>query len=97
MYPPFDLNYYMSCNEYSQDEMQPATDNMIIRQWTGLKDKNNIEIYDGDIIKEEHCISFVAFYNASFMLKQSSGYYIMQNTQYYEIIGNIYQNKDLII
>lgn len=101
---------------------QAWTPNVIIMQWTGLYDKNNKPIYEGDIVKPwpEHP-AFVfkneegnrrLEYTAGQVMWQSSGWYVGQRclgatemSEFatcdccpcgLEIIGNIYENKDLI-
>ena len=78
-----------------------------IMQYTGLKDKNGKEIYEGDIIKgkntidadlisqvEHQSIGFRnGFYLPIFAIGLSEG--VIRDLQI-EIIGNIYQNPELI-
>lgn len=70
-------------------------------QYTGLKDKNNKEIYEGDIIKFLNGIFEVIWCNekASFMLKNKEYKeflnFIYENNNGMEIVGNIYQNLEL--
>lgn len=79
-----------------------------LMQYTGLKDKNGVEIYEGDILKNEKgYIGYVAF------LIQESGYaVVLKNSDYrlghrntgehytvaqgHEIIGNKFDNPELL-
>ena len=80
-----------------------------IMQYTGVKDKNGKEIYEGDIIKYKFPydtrlkhISPVKFLEteASFGIKDRYGndspLYTISANNYFEVIGNIYENKNLL-
>jgi len=84
-------------------------DDVELMQYTGLRDKNGKEIYEGDIIKYKFPydkrikhISPVKFLEteASFGIKDRYGneipLYTISANNYFEVIGNIYENKNLL-
>lgn len=66
-------------------------DRFDVMQYTGLKDKNGVEIYEGDIFKSRSGAIKVVEYELP-----SAAYLSLMGSLEYEVIGNIHDNPELI-
>jgi len=68
--------------------------------YTGLKDKNGKEIYGGDIVKTDEAgwVAQVIYSRDDFMCigLDEKGFSAMCNWEEFEVIGNIYENPNLL-
>jgi len=85
-------------------------DDVIIMQSTGIKDKNGVEIYEGDILKlhaiflaPDDKIGYLEYspkYGYSIIFEGNrlyrQEYWASTNKLNYEVIGNIYENPELL-
>jgi len=69
-------------------------------QFTGLTDKNGVKIFEGDIIGLNDVICPITFENGSFQMitdiNQGKSNAIQERVKHFEVIGNIYQNPELL-
>lgn len=107
-----EVEYFDDSINYRFDHFCTGADEDVeFMQSTGLKDKNGVEIYEGDVIANQNkepenwYVSHheVVWHDTGFMGKQicSSGSYIGLNywtsgENGYVVIGNIYENPELL-
>lgn len=90
--------------EFGSDDFWETFMGEKVMQHTGLKDKNGVEIYDGDIVKlNNKTIHTIIWANFSWNIELPPINGLIQverlvlyGSDYFEVIGNIYENQNLI-
>ncbi|CUU77235.1 YopX family protein [Campylobacter hyointestinalis] len=89
-----------------QVDFEASFDDVELMQYTGYKDKDGVEIYEGDILQgiyemhNELCVAL--FKDGQFCFFNPKGecifFIVGQNSEITcEVIGNIYENEELLV
>ena len=104
MCKPFDLDWFKDDVPIPDDWTRGAlfSETSIFMQYTGLEDKNGVEIYEGDYINitEDDGRSYghgnITFHRGGFQCHDMHIQDIYYENLVVEVIGNIYENPELL-
>ena len=104
LYEVYSISKYEIVVYDISNQKEYLCEDCVLLQYTGLKDKNGVEIYEGDIVENIQYLEYeVKFLQDDcafvFQRKQQNPIPISNSTVFYnnfKVIGNIYENPELL-
>ena len=92
--------YDLASSNYNTPHIEIEKAELELMQYTGLKDKNGVEIYEGDLVQVEELFPNepfkVWFRNGLFHIGNWHAQGFMNAFDEYCVVGNIYENPELL-
>ena len=91
------IRHIVESGQFSKEAKITMIEKRTVGQFTGLKDKNGVKIFEDDIVRDGCRLLVVKFNNGSFNFWTKHKTKLIQvDTTWLEVIGNIIENPNML-